>query len=200
MARPDNDFWRSNLFAGLLFQAALIPLALFLAWPLGLPLLGAMHLSWALLFQTLAGTAAIFLLYGLLMPFTPSWGRELEQKVRNMLTQLFRHRSIHWALPLSILAGVGEELLFRGVLQQALAQWLNAPVAILATGLLFGLVHAISRAYFIVATLMGIYMGLLFHWSGNLLLPILIHALYDWLAILYYRSARLRLLRRKVLP
>jgi len=182
----NNESTVSPMAAAVLFQASLIPLAVILAWLLGQPLLAHMELTPLLPVQVLLGTAFVFACYLLLIPFGFAWARGLESKVREMLGSLFRGRSFHWALPLSILAGVGEELLFRGVIQIALSNWFNAPVAILITALLFGLAHAITRAYFIMATLMGLYMGLIFLWSGNLLLPILIHALYDWLAISYY--------------
>lgn len=182
----DGDPRDNSMPAAMLFQASLIPLAFVLAWLLGISLLGQAQFTPVLIAQTLIGTVFIFVCYGLLLPFRFAWARELDQRVRTMLQSLFHRRSIHWAIPLSILAGVGEELLFRGVIQTALTDWFNATIAIIATALLFGLAHAISRAYFIMATLMGVYMGLVFLWSGNLLLPILIHALYDWLAISYY--------------
>jgi uncharacterized protein len=185
-----EDSTASPMAAAMLFQASLIPLALILAWLLGLPLLAQMAFTPLLLLQVIVGSAFIFACYLLLLPFGFAWAKELESKVRQMLASLFRGRSFHWALPLSILAGVGEELLFRGVIQMVLTDWLNPPIAILITAVLFGLAHAISRAYFIMATLMGLYMGLIFLWSGNLLLPILIHALYDWLAISYYLKWR----------
>lgn len=177
---------RGPMVAALLFQASLIPLALVLAWLLGVPLREQMEPTPLLVLQGIVGTAFIFACYLLLMPFGFAWARALEQKVREMLHGLFRGRSFHWALPLSLLAGIGEELLFRGVIQTVLTDWINAPIAIIVTALVFGLAHAITRAYFVMACLMGVYMGLVFLWSGNLLLPILIHALYDWLAIGYY--------------
>lgn len=186
MTSENDEPTASPMTAAILFQASLIPLALILVWLLGLPLLAQMEVTPLLPAQVILGTAFIFASYLLLLPFGFTWARELENKVSEMLGSLFRGRSFHWALPLSLLAGVGEELLFRGVIQIVLTDWLNAPIAILLTALLFGLAHAISRAYFIMATLMGLYMGLIFLWSGNLLLPILIHALYDWLAIGYY--------------
>jgi uncharacterized protein len=94
-----------------------------------------------------------------------------------------------WGLALVALsAGIGEELLFRGVVQAGLAGPLGILPALLIASLLFGLVHAMSRAYFLITFFAGIYLGLLYLWSGNLLVPIIVHFLYDWAALQYYVS------------
>jgi hypothetical protein len=84
---------------------------------------------------------------------------------------------------IAAVAGFGEELLFRGVLHEALGiSWSNA---------LFGLLHAMTPAYCILAALMGAYLGWLLEQTGNLLVPILVHALYDFVAFLVLaRSSR----------
>ncbi|MCP1727816.1 membrane protease YdiL (CAAX protease family) [Natronospira proteinivora] len=174
------------LYGALLFQAAFIPVALILALWLGLTPWADLHFDLATIGLTLAGTALMFLFYMALLPFGFQWARRLETQVAEMMATLFQGKSQHWALLLAILAGVGEELLFRGVIQAGLAEWLGWQAGLILSSLLFGLAHCISRAYFIIACLMGFYMGLIYLWSGNLLLVILIHALYDWLAFQYY--------------
>src|SRR5690606_28979743 len=57
---------------------------------------------------------------------------------------------------ISLLAGVGEELFFRGALQPILAGRFGEPEAILIVAVVFGLVHAISFAYVIAAALISI--------------------------------------------
>ena len=86
----------------------------------------------------------------------------------------------------SALAGIGEELLFRGVLQAGLSEAWSPMAGIVVASLLFGAAHAVSLSYLVLATLMGLYLGLLYHLTGNLLLPIIVHALYDWIAIHFY--------------
>ena len=51
--------------------------------------------------------------------------------------------------------------------------------------LLFGLAHALTRTYAVLATLVGFYLGFLFWLTGNLLAPILAHAVYDFVALVY---------------
>lgn len=100
-----------------------------------------------------------------------------------------------WQLGLlAALAGFCEEILFRGVLQAGLSAWLPEVVAVVVASLLFGLVHFASREYAVMAGLMGVYLGTLFLVQGNLLAPIVTHALYDFVALVWvahrYRSLR----------
>lgn len=76
---------------------------------------------------------------------------------------------------ISLLAGFAEELLFRGFLQPL---W-----GILAAGIIFGALHAATLGYFLLATGMGLYLGGLFQYTGNLLVPMSVHALYDVFAL-----------------
>jgi membrane protease YdiL (CAAX protease family) len=83
------------------------------------------------------------------------------------------------------LAGISEEVLFRGIIQVGLT-WIVPPVwALLLTSVAFGLVHFASRAYAVVAAVMGLYLGALFLMQGSLLAPIVTHALYDFVALIY---------------
>lgn len=82
-------------------------------------------------------------------------------------------------LVLSLLAGLSEELLFRGVVQ--------ARFGITAGSILFGLCHFITPAYVIVTVIAGFYFGLLYHAAGSLLVPVLVHGLYDFAALVYLR-------------
>ena len=86
---------------------------------------------------------------------------------------------------IALLAGLGEEALFRGVLQTSLAGTMNVWLAVCLIGALFGLVHYVSTTYAIYAGLVGVYLGVLHILTGNLLVPILIHAVYDFVALTY---------------
>lgn len=57
---------------------------------------------------------------------------------------------------------------------------------LIASNILFGLVHAITPLYAVLATSVGIYLGLFLDYGGerNLMTPIVIHAVYDFLAFL----------------
>ena len=84
----------------------------------------------------------------------------------------------------ALMAGVGEELLFRGVLQPALATRVTEWPAVIMVGVLFGVVHWLTAAYAVLAGLVGVYLGAVFLASGNLLVPIVTHTLYDLVALI----------------
>jgi uncharacterized protein len=86
---------------------------------------------------------------------------------------------------IALLAGLGEEMLFRGVLQESFSRWLPLWGAVAAAALLFGILHAVTPAYAVLAALVGAYLGALYLWTGNLLAPILAHAVYDFVALVY---------------
>lgn len=98
-------------------------------------------------------------------------------------------------LLLSLYVGFCEELLFRGWLQPWLESW-GWLAALLVSNLIFGAAHAVTPLYFVLAGLMGCYLGFLLDATGerNLLTPMMTHALYDYLAFLViaraYRTQR----------
>ena len=57
--------------------------------------------------------------------------------------------------------------------------------ALAAASVLFGVVHYVSTTYAVLATLMGAYLGVLWLVSENLVTPILVHALYDLVVLVY---------------
>lgn len=115
--------------------------------------------------------------------------RHLRRIVDQLLLPFFRNASmVHLAL-VSLAAGVGEELFFRGLIQNGLRQgWAAAwggAAAWLAAGLLFGLAHFITRTYAVLAAIVGLYLGGLYWWCDSLMVPVVAHAVYDFVALLY---------------
>ena len=87
---------------------------------------------------------------------------------------------------LSALAGMGEEVLFRGVIEGGLTSIVGRWPAMMIAALLFGLCHALTPLYFFLATMMGLYLSLVWMASGQLISPIITHAAYDLLALGWY--------------
>jgi hypothetical protein len=87
---------------------------------------------------------------------------------------------------LALLAGITEEILFRGLLQALFELHWGWLVGIIASNILFALAHSITPLYVLLAGLTGIYLGFSLDFGGerNLLTPITIHAFYDFLAFL----------------
>jgi membrane protease YdiL (CAAX protease family) len=84
-------------------------------------------------------------------------------------------------IAVSITAGVCEELIYRGYLQQQLhALAGNLPFAILGQGLVFGLVHCYQGwKSTIVACVIGVLLGALAAWRRNLRANVIVHAWID---------------------
>ena len=87
---------------------------------------------------------------------------------------------------ISVLAGIGEEALFRGALQGGLdIHWGLGPALVVAS-LAFGAAHAVSISYSVVATAIGALLGIEYVVTGTLWTPIITHAAYDFLALVYW--------------
>jgi len=115
--------------------------------------------------------------------------RRLRQVVDDQLLPMFAGSSWWGLLLLSVAAGLGEELLFRAVLQESVAGWLGGEFggwwALVIVSLLFGLCHWVTPAYGVFAALVGAYLGLLYWSSGGLVAAIVAHAAYDFFALMW---------------
>ena len=173
------------------FEAALGFLALALAWLFGLsPWLDFKVTAGDLLISLIA-TAAVTVAMLMLLRADWRWVRELDRLVREFLGKLLIDAGASGLFFVALMAGVCEELLFRGVIQSGLTGTFGPIVALLAASVLFGLAHAVSAAYFVLTFLIGIYLGALYQITGNLLVPMLVHFLYDWI-MLYWLITRMR--------
>jgi hypothetical protein len=160
-----------------------------LAWAaarwLGLSPLEQLHPTPAAL--GLGAVAAVPLLLGLRWTLTTGANplRRLVALVVEQLGPLLAPRSPVELALLAALAGLAEEVLFRGVVQAGLARVLPEGAALLAASAAFGLAHFITPTYALLAGLAGLYLGGLFLLQGSLLAPIVAHAIYDAVALNY---------------
>jgi len=171
------------LRTAILFEGGLVILALGLGWlfqvqPFGSVRVTARHVSAGLL-ATAPPLLALTLLLRSNAPRIGRWVSEVER----LVGPLFEGASAGALGLISILAGVGEESLFRGVLQTALGSVAEPWLALLVVSAAFGLVHFVTATYAFLAGVIGLYLGWLFLWSGNLVVPIVVHALYDFVAL-----------------
>ncbi len=78
-------------------------------------------------------------------------------------------------LMISIIPSIGEELLFRGVLQNIFTRWIRNPhLAIWIVAILFSAIH-VQFYGFLPRMLMGALFGYLYYWGKSIWLPILAH-------------------------
>lgn len=159
-----------------------------LAWLLGVPLweqfpADAAGTIVALVYGVLAAAPLMFMFWFLVRSRHPELQR-LSSQVQWLVDELFGGANLVQLALVATLAGFGEELLFRGALMPLAARWTSPLVALALTSLLFGLAHSLSRLYFLLATMIGVYFGWLAMDFG-LAVPIVAHAVYDLVALVY---------------
>jgi hypothetical protein len=130
---------------------------------------------------TAGGLAAIQFV---LLRIVPERGpvRALRRLYRELLFPLFRASTPLEILVISMLAGIGEEVLFRGAMQP---EW-----GLIATSVIFGAFHVGGRLTAVLgiwAACTGALLGWLAIATGGLLAPIVAHIAYDALALSYLR-------------
>lgn len=80
---------------------------------------------------------------------------------------------------IAVIPALGEELLFRGGIQQLLYKWTKKPhLAIILAGAFFSFIH-FQFFGFLPRMVLGILFGYLLYWSGSLWLPILAHFVHN---------------------
>jgi uncharacterized protein len=130
------------------------------------------------------GTAPLVLALFWILGRSAGTLRHLVEFAVDQLGPMVGHRSAAELAVLAAAAGLGEELLFRGVLQNGLTRLLSPSLALVFTSLAFGLAHYLTRTYAVVAGIMGLYLGGIYLLQHNLLAPIITHGLYDFVALL----------------
>ncbi len=109
----------------------------------------------------------------------------IRTEIERRILPLFRNCSLLELAAVCVAAGVGEELLFRGLVQGGLASTLGDGGALAVASVLFALAHPITTLYSVVAGVLGFYLGALWVWCGNLLVPIIAHSLYDFVGLTF---------------
>jgi membrane protease YdiL (CAAX protease family) len=173
----------------MVFEAALGLAAAGLAYWLDIPVLRRLYVSDDAILRSVIGVAPLLVM---LAYVTRSRWRplaELRSQVEQLVGELFREASWAGLAVVSLAAGVGEELLFRGALQPLAERWWGPTAGLLAVSVLFGALHAASRAYFLLATAVGLYLGWLAQQFDDLVAPIVVHAAYDFAALVVLQRA-----------
>jgi CAAX protease family protein len=183
-----ND--RSGMGLAIAIEGGLAVLAVLLAWTFHLPLKGQLVLSGfqqfgrAVLLGILATLPLLAMFWWLVHATWPA-ARRLRELVERLIYDLFPRASLLELAVISAVAGVSEELLFRGVLQPLIGRWTTPVVGLIIASIVFGLFHAASLLYFALAALVGAYFGWLVLEFCDLVSPIVAHGLYDFLALAY---------------
>ncbi|MCK5727965.1 MAG: CPBP family intramembrane metalloprotease [Methylococcales bacterium] len=168
------------------FEAFFVVTAVVLGWMTDINPFADVYFSETVVFYGLIGTLPLILLYFITekMPFNSF------KEIKKILLETMGGslQKYHWTdlLVLATITGISEEVLFRGVLQPWLEQSLGMGIGLIVSSLVFGLLHAITPLYGLLATLISYYLG----WSldigesRNLFTPIIIHTFYDFFAFM----------------
>ena len=173
---------RRLLAVALAAEGALALVGLAWSWIRHIPLAGGPPLL-----SLAAGTSAALLLaalYGWLLRSGPDVApvQAMRRLYHGLLRPVFGNLGLPAIVLISVVAGVGEEILFRGVLQQEFG--------LFVASLAFGAAHVGSRGMVVLgawAAATGFALGGLALATGGLIAPIAAHALYDALALAYIR-------------
>src|SRR5437763_60139 len=126
-----------------LFEGGLVPVAIVLGWLLGAPPLKTFRFD---LFGVVLGIAATAPPLGLCWlclkcPWQPL--KTIANVMDETVVPLFRDCRLFELALIAVLAGLGEEMLFRGVVQAAVAEQIGGPhgvwLGLLIAAMLFGL-------------------------------------------------------------
>ncbi len=117
----------------------------------------------------------------LLMGAVTAYYKEHPQlrEMHRFLVATFKNIGWHGIFLLSMLAGIGEELLFRVFFQNVIGDWLGWVAGLLISSLLFGLAHFVSKLYMLMTFLMGLVFGTIYLITDSVLLLMAMHFLYD---------------------
>ena len=119
-----------------------------------------------------------------------SLGASYDKAFQTFALDVIRNMRAIEAVAGGVMAGVGEEPLFRGVV----LGWFPSPVVgVAVAAVLFGLAHYLDRRYFwffVWGIGEGIVFGTLFVTTGSILVPVVAHGLFDTVGFAYFIRLR----------
>jgi len=170
------DFQRRGAFlsAALVFEGSLVLVAYALGYFAQIDPLSRLVWDWPGLAWGIAATGPMYGLFLLMQRYPLGSLHSIREFLIEILGPILANCRWYDLIFIALLAGVTEEILFRGVLQP----WWGLGWSNVA----FGLVHCVTLTYAVLAGGVGLYLGWVFDKSDNLLSPVIAHALYDYLA------------------
>lgn len=115
--------------------------------------------------------------------------RPLKDFVRTVVSPLAKALSLPAIVVLSVAAGVGEEILFRGVLQHELGLFLSSIIFALAH---FGTATFRLPLVALLYVFASLFLGSLFAFTGSLVSVITAHITYDFFALVALKQMPVR--------
>jgi membrane protease YdiL (CAAX protease family) len=178
------------LWLGILFEAGLGLLAFGVSWLFNEPIWRQVHCSTRDVALGILISVPMLLAFGVCVRWPIGPLARIKQFADEVVRPMFAPYAVWELALLSLAAGAGEELLFRGTVQAALAGWLGPHAGLALASILFGLMHPMTWAYAVLASVMGAYLGWAWITTGNLLVVIVAHAFYDCIALVFITRLR----------
>ncbi|WP_108821420.1 CPBP family intramembrane glutamic endopeptidase [Dysgonomonas sp. Marseille-P4361] len=117
------------------------------------------------------------------------WMKQSESSAEESLKLLLGDKTVLSlllnVLVLGVVAGITEEIFFRGCLQQIIGKIVsNKHFMVWITAFIFSTIHFQFYGFF-PRLLLGALLGYLFVWSGNILIPIVVHVLHNAMTVIF---------------
>jgi membrane protease YdiL (CAAX protease family) len=188
-----NPFGRDAVATAVVVESLLGALALALGYLFGIPAAATLRWDAGALLAGVAATAPMLAVFVAFMIVDLAPLRTIRDLLDRFVGMVFARATWLHVAVVSLAAGLGEELLFRGFLQGALEHVTGVVPALALASVAFGLAHAVTPTYVVIATAFGAYFGWLWLATGNLLTVVAAHAVYDFVALTVMIRAHRRL-------
>jgi len=118
----------------------------------------------------------------------PAWAGAFEAQAEDTLKAVLTMNSplifLINLLIIAILPGIGEELIFRGILQKQIGLIFKSPIAaIWIAAFIFSAIH-LQFEGFLPRMALGAVLGYLYYWTGNLWVPMIAHAFNNGIQVI----------------
>lgn len=116
--------------------------------------------------------------------------KAMELKMEELVISMLSFRTIETLflaiIVIGLIPAIGEEFLFRGLVQRVFLKNIQNPyLAILFVAILFSGFHLQFYGFF-PRMMLGIVLGLIYYWSGNLIYSIIFHFLNNSLTVIFF--------------
>ncbi len=116
--------------------------------------------------------------------------RQMEAQTEKLMMTLIRADNLGALMVnlfmIALIPAIGEELVFRGLIQRHLSDWFRNPhVAIIVASAIFSLVH-LQVYSFLPRFFLGLVLGYTFHYGRSIWYPIIAHLVNNTLGVLFY--------------
>lgn len=119
-----------------------------------------------------------------------SWMQEKEKQAEEMTNMFLSVSNISGLLfnllMIALVPALGEELVFRSVVQPYLIRLMpNKHLALLSTAIIFSFIH-LQFYGFLPRLMLGLFLGYFYYWSGSIWVPVVMHFFNNAAAVIAY--------------